>query len=415
MNKRFLAVSALLLAAFWLKAQDPADLIKDNYYRMAANYHVYEACTDPVSTPPQGYEPFYISHYGRHGSRYLSFLSSYNKSLAAMRALDASGLLNARGKTLLEKLESAYSITRSRVGRLTAKGIAEHRGIAERMYGRFPSVFTPGGRVEAVSSTSRRCKTSMVSFLSALSEQETSLDLCMDASPENMKYILNHGDDGFHAEVKHSLDSIFHATFDPRALLKPLVKNYRRASALLDDPVAFERTLYDCVAISQCLPGEYDITEYIPYGEGVKLWSGKNRQQYLYHGNSTLYGARRLEASRPLAEDIVAKADAAIAKGKPAASLRFGHDSALLALECYIGIDGFDEQLAPELTDRWQNFRLMCMASNLQMVFYRNASGDILVQLLCNEREVGVPALGPGPFYPWSALRAHLLREKIVN
>ncbi len=412
MIKRFCIVLALALAALSLSAQDPAAMIRRDYSRMGANYHNYEPPAGPIAAAPEGFVPFYISHYGRHGSRYLTYKSSYKETIAALRKLEENGLLKARGRKLLSRLRAAWDLTEDRLGRLTSKGIQEHRGIASRMYDRFPEVFAADTKVEAVSSTSRRCKTSMVSFLGALTEKETSLDVNIDASKENMKYILNHGDESFHKEVKRYIDSLNHAVFDPEALLKPLVRDYDRAAALLEDPVAFERKLYDCVAISQCLPDEYDILWAVPYGEGVKMWSLKNKHQYLYHGNSTLYGARRLEASRPLAEDIVYKADKAISKGSPTASLRFGHDSALLALEAYIGVSGFDECLSPEQTDRWQNFRLMCMGSNLQLVFYRKGD-DILVRVLQNERDASIPALGPGPFYSWNALRAHLLREKI--
>lgn len=51
------------------------------------------------------------------------------------------------------------------------------------------------------------------------------------------------------------------------------------------------------------------------------------------------------------------------------------------------------------------------MASNLQMVFYSNRKGNILVKLLYNEKETAIPALTPecGPYYSWSVLKDYLL------
>ena len=45
----------------------------------------------------------------------------------------------------------------------------------------------------------------------------------------------------------------------------------------------------------------------------------------------------------------------------------------------------------------------MCMASNLQLVFYRDANGEILVKALYNEREMRIKGLTPlsGPYYRW--------------
>ena len=53
----------------------------------------------------------------------------------------------------------------------------------------------------------------------------------------------------------------------------------------------------------------------------------------------------------------------------------------------------------------------MPMASNLQMIFYRNRKGDVLVKLLRNEVETTIPALRSvsGPYYRWDDLRGYLL------
>ena len=54
------------------------------------------------------------------------------------------------------------------------------------------------------------------------------------------------------------------------------------------------------------------------------------------------------------------------------------------------------------------------MAANLQMIFFRNNRGDILVKFLHNEREVHIPiATDIFPFYHWADVRTYL--EEIVN
>jgi len=51
------------------------------------------------------------------------------------------------------------------------------------------------------------------------------------------------------------------------------------------------------------------------------------------------------------------------------------------------------------------------MGSNLQMVFYHNDSGDVLVKMLYNEKETTIKAVPSayGPYYRWSTLREYLL------
>ena len=53
-------------------AQTAFDIIELNRSFAASNYSIYPDTVLPSLTPaPQGKTPFYISHYGRHGSRYI--------------------------------------------------------------------------------------------------------------------------------------------------------------------------------------------------------------------------------------------------------------------------------------------------------------------------------------------------------
>ena len=54
------------------------------------------------------------------------------------------------------------------------------------------------------------------------------------------------------------------------------------------------------------------------------------------------------------------------------------------------------------------------MASNCQMVYYRNRKGEILTKILYNEKEVTLPGLKTdmAPYYRWDDLRAYF--EKLI-
>ena len=96
-----------------------------------------------------------------------------------------------------------------------------------------------------------------------------------------------------------------------------------------------------------------------------------------------------------------------------AADLRFGHDSGLQPLLSYLRIKGYEEliSMADAPAKGWYSFEQMPMASNLQLIFYRNEKGDVLVKLLRNEQETTIPALKPwkGPYYRWKDLRAYFV------
>ena len=95
-----------------------------------------------------------------------------------------------------------------------------------------------------------------------------------------------------------------------------------------------------------------------------------------------------------------------------AADLRFGHDTGLLPFIGHIGLEGMDGR--PDwksVSSVWNTSVSMCMGSNIQMVFYKNKAGNVLVKILYNEKETTIPALKAvsGPYYEWSDLKAYLL------
>ena len=135
-----------------------------------------------------------------------------------------------------------------------------------------------------------------------------------------------------------------------------------------------------------------------------------NAKQYYQHCGSTEQGEWRMHIMDPLVLDFVEKADAAVAGNRIAADLRFSHDVGMMPFFSLIGLEGYDSRLPfEEVCDHWNATYMMPMATNLQLVFYRGRKGDVLVKVLFNEGESSIPALGPGPFYPWDKLRQYLL------
>ena len=57
---------------------------------------------DKLSDAPKGYRPFYVSHYGRHGSRWLSNKQEYNNVAGPLEKAAAAGALTPKGKQVYE-------------------------------------------------------------------------------------------------------------------------------------------------------------------------------------------------------------------------------------------------------------------------------------------------------------------------
>jgi hypothetical protein len=110
----------------------------------------------------------------------------------------------------------------------------------------------------------------------------------------------------------------------------------------------------------------------------------------------------------PLLRQIIARADEAIASGDCAADLRFSHDSHLVPLSTTLQLDGCRAKVTDPygVASAWANYRISPMAGNIQMIFYKNRKGTVLVKFLLNENEVGIPARTDlYPYYRWEDVK----------
>ena len=156
-----LSVVCFVLVSF---AQSTADIIKQDPLKAACSFYVYDYQNAPEVTPaPEGYKPFYISQFARHGARYCT--SEYNRLYEWFSKAEEAGVLTREGKKFFARYKTFYQKVKDCGGNLTGVGKAQHRAIAEHMYQRFPSVFEGPTRVEAVSTESSRVIMSMWSCL----------------------------------------------------------------------------------------------------------------------------------------------------------------------------------------------------------------------------------------------------------
>ena len=96
MKKILVLLTALFFAAPVLYSQqtpppEVVALLNEDPDRAAVNLHVYEF--DPIvdTKPPKGYKPFYISHYGRHGTRSEGSGDSYLYVITRLEKADSLG------------------------------------------------------------------------------------------------------------------------------------------------------------------------------------------------------------------------------------------------------------------------------------------------------------------------------------
>ena len=415
---RSFVLAVLLFAPAILLAQpqkSTAELLRENPDRAAAVHHSYEYVATPDTPAPAGYIPFYVSHYGRHGSR-RSLGSNATAAYEYLTKAKEAGILTPLGKQCLADVEKVTSEHEGMVGDLTERGGREHRAIASRLYARVPEVFTQRTEVDVQSSNIPRCLISMANFTDELDNLAPQVKYHFITGKKYIDLLAHDYKDGKTVSrgSRHLHDSLLQATFNPERLMNSLFSGSKKAvAAVIDKPYRFAEKLYHAGGIDQCVEtGTQILTKYFTPEELLAQYESYNVHCYASMANSEEFGRNVLWApAQGLLQDYIDRAEAALKpESNRAADLRFGHDTGILPLAGLMGLAGPGDCLpACAISGRWQAFEQIPMGTNLQLIFYR-AEGNrpVLVKFLYNEREVRIPALKPvsGPYYRWSDVKA---------
>ena len=381
--------------------------VKADPGRAGGTYYAYPG--DPVcETPaPKGYKPFYISHYGRHGSRYLTKDERYSRPLAFYREQAGKGNLTPLGEDFLHRLETLWAEVEGKGGQLSGQGVRQHKEIAGRLMGRYPSLFAPGAVIEASSSTAGRCQASMDAFCDSLLDACAGLSVTRRSDTETMAILVpkNPAIDSLDSETSHWRTTVYEefkaSHVHPQRLLRSLLKDVSR----VPDPMAAVSDLYYLAMGMQDISSAVSFDDLFTPDELYGALQCVDTRMYYVNVTGTVGP----QSVRPLLKDFLEKADVAVSGSSPAvATLRFGHDSILIRLLSLLGVEECSAREADirNYAKAWQGWKVSPMAANLQMVFYRGRKG-VQVKLLLNERETSIPALGEGPYYDWKQFREY--------
>ena len=139
----------------------------------------------------------------------------------------------------------------------------------------------------------------------------------------------------------------------------------------------------------------FDLDDVFTYDEWYESWLQNNLYWFSVSGYHDMTQNVVPYGHATLLQDFLDKADEAIASGTPSANLRYGHDTALFPLLCLMEVN--DCAYAPkdieDLANKWVDYDIVHMGSNLQLIFFKNKKGTILVRALLNEEEATLPVL----------------------
>ncbi|MDR1202334.1 MAG: histidine-type phosphatase [Tannerellaceae bacterium] len=413
LNKcRFLLVFLLVFNIVGVSGQASMQEISDTPEKSGGVNYAYPFQHTILKTPaPEGYKPFYISHFGRHGSRYLVGDSEYKHLLDIFQEADSCKALTTLGKDVYRRLRTIWQEAEGHGGELTPLGIAQQKGIAERMYKQYPEVFANNAHITAVSTTIGRCIQSMEILCERLKELNPGLSVSQDADPRHMDYLNYHTPQAVHFRYaldtwKEKYNRFEREHVRPDRMMKTLFSDsiYLKES-INADTLLWE--LYNVASNVQNIQTEISLYDLFEKEELFDLWQCKNYSLYVQYANATENGGIMMENAKPLLKNIIESAHHVIETKGKGAFFRFGHDGNIIPLAMLLHLqDCYNSISEPsEYYKAWSDFKVAPMAGNIQIVFFRKEdSEDILVKFLHNENDILVPLVKSNtlPYYHWN-------------
>lgn len=415
-----------LAAVSTLTAFSAAPLAPPNAHEAADQYLQYPWRTvdPPAQTPaPDGYKPFHMEHYGRHGARWIVLDFEYTQPAQIMQEAHDKGKLTPLGEEVYRLVADQNTRGASRRGDLTEIGAEEHRAIARRMAAAYPEIFAPGNHVDARSSVKLRCIISMLNELNELKAAQPSLDIACDASEADMHYMVPEWSDSAKKVKQQAYEKYlipFHAKHLSQGKFLKKLFNDRKYADSVPLQLLADRLIVMLGAM-QSHPGAPWLTEKVFSPEEIRhAWLKNNAIWFFEAGNSPMTkGLIPYEKAATL-RNIIASADTAVVSPRSGANLRFGHDGIVIALATLMEFDDLWQPIdsLEQLEGRWHDYRIIPTACNIQMVFYRPdgqpSSDNVLVKVLLNEKEVRLPVAPASqghPYYRWTDLRSYYLNK----
>lgn len=384
-----------------------------------------------MTAVPDGYQPFYISHYGRHGSRWMPSDARYEWMT---QQLADSKNLTPLGKKVQKVVGKICRSEKGKGGLLTTLGAQQHRDIARRMVDRVPEMFKQHVHIQARSSYVNRCVRSMEAFTSQLlaMDKHVSLEAKMDSA--DMAWMAYTSPEEKELEnttvvvARTSPDRLMDVLFKDPAKVENAVKLMSELHALTS---SIQDTKLDIKGFRE--EDEALLHSLFTDDEYRAIYEQNNRRMTICNGIYATNNEIPARCALSLWQNCLTEAAKALgttADGKtyahavssPSIFLRFGHDTHLyrllsllqLGTATYKGEDGMDRM-----------YQVIPMAANLQMIFYRKngetvKAGDtvphdaFLVKFLLNEKEVTFDNTLPtvnGVYYRWTDVLDYMARR----
>ena len=436
MNLPVTSISAKIKAFFSIKSVSAAILIfafnthadavtaEDvDFFESGGNYYCYPwtFTAPPSQTPaPEGYQPFHLEHYGRHGSRWHIGNYNYEKPYELLKKAKDDGKLTPLGEEVYVMVSDTWNKFREgRDGELSDRGAIQHKGIGRRMVMNYPEIFDSTTNINARSTIVIRSILSMFNGLSGIQSLVPDVNVNVDASQADMWYMNYY--DSIAQKQKDKMYQTLYKDFSEKhankgEYLGKLFNDEKYAQEEIGEELF--NPLFSCLVNAQSHEGQQWLVDkvFTPQ-EARERWKIRNANWFVQSGNSALTGNIMPFTQANLLYNIIESADSAMISDSKSVNLRYGHDTIVFPLATLLELNDLGQEINDlELLDElgWHDYLCIPMGANIQIVFYRVPGDDnidnVLVKVLLNEQEASLPIeTETAPYYKWTDFRQYYL------
>ena len=401
----------------------PAEEIMQCPEKAGGVYYVRDLSPKSVPSVPQGYKPFYINGFFRHGARHMDDAETYARVYGSLETAHSEGRLTDFGEAVFQRLAPFKKNVMYREGDLTQIGRTAAIEMGKRMVENYPEVFDGRPFLKANSTNVLRVSATMHSLIQGIvslrpglewSEIDNSRSFLPELNPYGTvcpgKLAIDAAMHGHNGPWYRKYCGFRNSRIDAEAFLKRIFRHTED----IDDKYGLARRFWLMASVMQCLDRQVPLWDLFTEEEILAWAEVENYRYYAQKGPEPVnYGRGWGLGSRTL-RHLIEESDADINAGRHGVDLNFGHDGTLMAIMANLqsGTWATATDRPEEAINLWQYWNIP-MGANLQMVFYRKDEGDdIIVKMMLNETDIPLP-LNPveGYFYRWDDVKQHYLRH----
>lgn len=389
---------------------------------------LYKNSATRYTPPPAGYLPVFINHVGRHGARHLTKDINATLAYALLLQADSVNVLTEKGKKLMLMVKALQKVEKGKTKSISAEGADELKGLGERMYANYPSVFKGLTNLKIATTKEVRTRQSADAFLQGLYAKmkdtaktsfyndDTNLRF-YDLSPAYKKFEndVNGAALMLSLEKEERLNKI-DADVTGKIFTADFIKrlNENEQAKFVSDIFGFTTIVYSLaneVKQAGYAVNDLDFSSLFTCDELQKLALLDDVDEYLKKGPGTNNDGIQVKVAVPLLVEFINSADDFIKNHNYNARLRFAHAETIAPFAALMQISVADKPTTKlaTLNNVWKASEVIPLSSNIQWIFYKNRKKTgYLVKILFNEKEACIDGLDPHsfPYYKWNDLRA---------